>query len=72
MSTVIFTFPHGSMISAALLGKEKRFADVQYSGNLRGFFGSASHTTTTKIKAARNNKLPALAQGWPIPAFIWT
>ena len=27
MSTVIFPFPHGSMISAALLGKEKRFAD---------------------------------------------
>ena len=25
MSTVIFTFPHGSMISVALLGNEKRF-----------------------------------------------
>ena len=31
------------------------FVNKQFSKSVRGFFGSASHATTAKINAARNN-----------------
>lgn len=31
------------------------FANGQFSGSVRGFFGSASRAATAKINAARNN-----------------
>ena len=47
--------------------EEKRFADIRI---FKALYKSASHTPTTKIKAARNDmplEVPCLAEGWLIP-----
>ena len=60
---VILTFPHRSIIFSEIM-EEKRFADIRI---FKALYKSASHTPTTKIKAARNNMpLEVPSQGWPI------
>ena len=49
--------------------EEKRFADIKFADIriFKALYKSASHTPTTKIKAARNNMpLEVPSQGWPI------
>lgn len=66
---VILTFPHRSIIFSEIM-EEKRFADIKFADIriFKALYKSASHTPTTKIKAARNNMpLEVPSQGWPIP-----